>query len=100
MTLLRNADEAIEKQGIVTITTWADDENVHVRIEDTGRGIPEDQLATLFDLGFSVKGSRVGLRIGLHNAYGAVRKHGGQIDVRSELGKRTEFTIRLPIRSR
>ena len=66
-----------------------------MNISDTGKGIPPEQLRTLFDFSFTTTGSRVGVGLGLPNAYNVVRKHNGEIDVESEVGKGTEFTITL-----
>jgi two-component system NtrC family sensor kinase len=98
MTLLRNASEAIDGEGTITVGTRAEGRNVYVRIADTGRGIPEDRLSTLFDLGFSTKGARVEMRIGLVTAHDIVHSHEGDIRVKSAEGEGTEFTIRLPVR--
>lgn len=97
MALLRNANQAIEDEGTVTVKTWSDDRAVYVRISDTGRGIPEAQLTGLFDVGFTVKGSRVGMRTGLSSVRGTVTAHGGRIEVDSRIGGGTLFTIELPL---
>jgi signal transduction histidine kinase len=98
MTLLKNANEAIEEEGVITITTLKDDTNVYVHVADNGRGIPKEQLATLFEVGFSAKGSRMGMRAGLSNALHIIKHHNGQIEVESEPGRGTVFKIKLPIR--
>jgi signal transduction histidine kinase len=99
MTLLTNALEALDGEGSVTVRTYADKMHTYVRVADTGRGIPPEKLPRLFELGFTVKGSRVSLGLGLSQARSIVEKHGGHITAVSELGKGTEFTIRLPIES-
>lgn len=96
MTLLTNAAQAIESEGTITIRTHADERNVYVSISDTGKGIPPEQLGALFEFSFTTIGSRVGVGLGLPNAYNIVRKHNGEIEVESEVGKGTEFTITLP----
>jgi signal transduction histidine kinase len=96
MTLLVNAVESIEGRGTLTVKTWADGGEVFVRIGDTGRGIPEDRLGKLFEVGFSEKGSRVRMHVGLSNVHTIVQRHGGAVTVESEVGKGTAFTIRLP----
>ena len=65
MTLLTNAFEAVGEEGLVTVETWKDDAQVHIKISDTGKGMPEDTVRTLFDLSFRTKGSRVGVGLGL-----------------------------------
>ncbi|UCC83561.1 MAG: GAF domain-containing sensor histidine kinase [Gemmatimonadota bacterium] len=97
MTLLTNANEAIEGHGTITISTVADGSDVFVTVADTGRGIPSDELTTLFEIGSATNRSAVRMRFGLANAYNIVKKHCGELDVLSEVGKGTAFTIKLPI---
>ena len=97
MTLLTNAFEAVGEEGLVTVETWKDGTQVHIKISDTGKGMPEDKVRTLFDLSFQTKGSRVGVGLGLSNAYNVVKRHNGAIAVASELGSGTEFLITLPV---
>ena len=100
MTLLRNAVQAIEKEGTITITTWIVATDVFFKIADTGPGMPSEELKTLFDFSFTVKGARVGLGMELSNAYNIVQKHNGELRVESEVGKGSTFTISLPIEQR
>jgi signal transduction histidine kinase len=62
----------------------------------SGRGIPKEKLGRLFDFGFSSAGSRIKVGSGLVSARNIVRKHGGEIDVQSQVGKGSTFEIRLP----
>lgn len=98
MTLLRNANDAIEREGKITLTTWSDDLYVYIQVADNGRGLSEDQQATLFDFGFSRKKERVGIRFGLPIASNIIKHHNGKITVNSKMGKGTEMTVQLPIR--
>jgi len=97
MTLLRNAAQAIEKKGTVTITTSAGQENVYVKISDTGKGILPEKIETLFELSFTTKDARVGMGMGLVNAYNIIQKHKGELKVESEIDKGSTFTIILPM---
>ena len=97
MTLLRNAVQAIEQEGVTTINTSADEEKVYIRISDTGKGIPSEQLKTIFDLSFTTKDSRVVMAMGLVNAYQIIQRHHGELKVDSEVGKGSTFTIILPM---
>ena len=100
MTLLRNAAQAIEKKGTITIKTSSDENNVYVKISDTGKGMPSEKIKTLFELGFTTKDSRVGMGMGLISAYNIIQNHKGELKVESELGKGTKFMITLPVNQR
>ncbi len=97
MALLTTAIQAIERHGSVTIRTFAKEKSVYVKFSDTGKGMSPEDARTLFDLSFRSQGSRVGAGLGLTAARHIVHKHGGQIEVASQMGKGTEFTISLPI---
>jgi len=66
-----------------------------VSCTDTGVGIPADQLAKIFDPFFSTK--EMGTGLGLSVVYGIVERHGGTIDIRSDVGKGTTVSLRLPV---
>ncbi len=95
--LLVNAAHAIEKQGEIRIMTRALDGKVEIKISDTGKGIPEENLSKIFDPFFTTKEVGKGTGLGLNVAYNIIEKHKGTIDVESTVGKGTTFTIRLPI---
>ena len=97
--ILLNAIQAIPGQGIIRIVTSADRETVQVRIQDNGVGIPPENLGRIFDPFFTTKPVGSGTGLGLYLAYGIVSKHGGRINVISEPGKGTAFTVVLPLRS-
>ena len=97
MHLLVNAAQSIDDQGVVRIKTSADDESVYVKISDTGRGIPAENIDQIFDPGFTTKGGLdVGTGLGLSICYNIMQKHRGSISVKSEVGRGTEFTLTLP----
>ena len=98
VTLLTNAVQAVEGAGEITIETSLRDDNAHVKISDTGKGIPQNKLDSLFDFSFTTKGSRVGVGMGLPTAYSIIRKYNGHINVSSEVARGTEFEIALPLR--
>ena len=97
MHLLKNAIEAIEGSGNITISTGETDDEVCVRISDTGRGIPADQLARIFDFDCHATGQRMKLGFGLATDYRIVQDHGGEIQIESEVGTGTEVTVSLPV---
>lgn len=55
MILLQNAAKAVENKGAITIRTSSDENNVYIHIADTGKGIPQDKIKTLFELNFATK---------------------------------------------
>jgi signal transduction histidine kinase len=97
MHLLTNAAQAIKEKGTITIKTNVERENVHIQIQDTGVGIPSEQIPGIFDPGFTKNGSRVKAGLGLFTSYNIIKKHKGHIEVRSEVGKGSNFTIILPL---
>lgn len=93
--VLVNALEAMPNGGRMTIVTGIEDDFFITRIQDTGGGIPEEDIIRIFDPFFSTKASGVGL--GLSTTYGIVVSHGGTIGVESERNNGTVFTISLPM---
>ena len=101
MNLLVNAAHAIESRGTITIRTrQADDDWVCVEITDTGKGISKAHLKRIFDPFFTTKPVGKGTGLGLSLAYGIVNKHGGRIEVDSDVGKGTSFRVWLPVNSK
>ena len=98
MNLLVNAGHAIEDKGVITIRTGQEAAEVWVEIEDSGKGIAPEHLTRIFDPFFTTKPIGQGTGLGLSLSYGIVQKHGGRIEVKSELGKGTAFKVYLPIR--
>ena len=96
LTVLNNALEAVQDAGIVSVSTGVEGDAVVVRIQDTGCGMSQPQLDTLFDVSWSAEGPRTRMRFGLAAAYATTQQHGGTIDVSSELGEGTTVTFRLP----
>ncbi|MFH1674651.1 MAG: ATP-binding protein [Pseudomonadota bacterium] len=96
MNLLVNAAQAIRERGEITIRTETVDGEVVIKITDTGEGIPPERLSKVFDPFFTTKPVGEGTGLGLAISYGIVEKHNGTIEVESELGKGTTFTLRLP----
>jgi two-component system NtrC family sensor kinase len=97
MNILVNAAQAIENRGEIAVRTWSEDGSVCVRISDTGVGIPRENLSRIFEPFFTTKEVAKGTGLGLSIAYDIVKKHRGTIEVESEVGKGTSFTIKLPV---
>jgi two-component system NtrC family sensor kinase len=98
MNILLNAADAMPAGGVLTITSnlIPEDSFVQVRFTDTGTGIPEKNLNRIFDPFFTTKADKKGTGLGLAVSYGIIDRHRGQIEVQSEEGKGTTFTIKLP----
>lgn len=93
--VLINACQAIEGSGKITITTEYNNKKLIVKIKDTGRGIPRNQLNKIFTAGFTTKSSGVGTGLGLAICSKIIEKHNGEIIVNSEVGKGSEFIITI-----
>jgi PAS domain S-box-containing protein len=98
MNLLVNAGQAIDGNGEITLRTGQQGEEVFVSIADTGSGIAPDALKRIFEPFYTTKPVGKGTGLGLSLAWGIVQKHHGRIDVQSEAGKGTTFTLWLPIK--
>ncbi|MBI2899329.1 MAG: two-component sensor histidine kinase [Planctomycetes bacterium] len=96
LNLLVNAQQAMPKGGEIHVATERIDGDVLLRVGDTGEGIAPENLDKIFNLYFSTKPGGTGL--GLPMAKRIVEEHGGSIEVRSEPGRGTVFTIRIPAR--
>jgi PAS domain S-box-containing protein len=94
--LMLNACNAMTRQGMITVTTRSASPYVEVLVADTGRGIPPDYLETIFDPFFTTMPPGKGTGLGLSVSYRIVTQHGGTLDVESEVGHGTIFTVRLP----
>ncbi|MDA8412814.1 MAG: response regulator [Desulfobacteraceae bacterium] len=97
MNLLINAAHAIQDQGVITIRSWQEGDNIFVAISDTGCGIPAEIRKRIFEPFFTTKEVGKGTGLGLSISYDIICKHGGEITVQSEAGRGTTFTIRLPL---
>jgi len=96
LNIISNAIDAIEKEGVITIRTWNDDEKVFVQIEDTGKGITDENIGKIFDPFFTTKSVGKGVGLGLSITYGIIQEHHGKIDVKSTPNTGTMITISLP----
>ena len=99
LNIVTNAAQAIDKpRGHITVATRRDGpDHVAIDITDDGKGIAPESMARIFDPFYTTKEPGQGTGLGLSIAYKIVSQHGGRIDVRSEVGSGTTFTVRLPI---
>ena len=97
LNIINNALAAVKGGGKIKIKVdRRDDRWVEVRVEDNGSGIAEKDIKNIFEPFFSTKGER-GTGLGLSITYGIVKKLGGDIEVESELGRGSAFTVILPV---
>jgi signal transduction histidine kinase len=94
--LLVNATQAIENRGTIKIRTYCEGEYVCVDVSDNGQGIKEDHLKRIFDPFFTTKPIGKGTGLGLSVSHEIIKKHHGEIRVRSKEGEGTTFTVMLP----
>jgi two-component system NtrC family sensor kinase len=99
LNLVLNAVDAMPEGGTLHVSSYlTDDSYLAVEFSDTGCGIPAEHLNQVFEPFFSTKDEGTGL--GLSVSYNVVERHRGEIDVESELGKGSTFTVRLPVMPR
>ena len=97
MNILDNAQDAMGESGTLTINLDKIDDKVKLEFIDTGAGIPEENLKKVFDPFFTTKPVGKGTGLGMSISYRVINDHHGTINVESEMGKGTKFTIVLPI---
>jgi PAS domain S-box-containing protein len=94
--LLINAVNSIADKGVIKIKTWNKDGSIWMEVSDTGVGIPRQNLIKIFEPFFTTKDAGKGTGLGLSITYEIVQRHKGEIAVKSEVGRGTTFTIRIP----
>jgi PAS domain S-box-containing protein len=94
--IITNAVQALTGTGTVTIRTSVQDHEALLEIRDTGKGIPESDLQSIFNPFFTTKSSGTGL--GLAITHRIIQEHNGRIEVESEVDKGTVFRVYLPIK--
>ncbi|MFZ5797862.1 MAG: sensor histidine kinase [Desulfobulbaceae bacterium] len=97
LNLFLNSLQAMKEGGLIHLEGAVDEGYVRIEVNDTGHGIEPEQLAHVFDPFFTTKPVGQGTGLGLSIAYGIVKKHGGYIDVRSQVNVGTTFSVYLPI---
>jgi two-component system NtrC family sensor kinase len=100
LNIILNAEAAIEetnRPGTLTVTSEKVNNHVNIMFADTGCGIKKHVLSRIFDPFFTTKDIGKGTGLGLSICYGIIVKHNGKISVKTQVGKGTTFTIKLPI---
>ena len=99
MNLIVNAAQAIgPERGTITLRNGIEEDTVWIEVADNGSGMPPETLQKIFDPFFTTKPVGQGTGLGLSLSYGIVKKHNGEITVRSEVGVGTTFRVELPVR--
>lgn len=98
LNLLLNAAHAMEKRGEIRIQSGVENNQIVIRISDTGSGIPPEVLPRIFDPFFTTRDVGSGTGLGLTVSRDIITAHGGTIEVSSKLTVGTTFTIQLPIK--
>jgi len=96
LNIVINAIQSIANEGKLFISTEQEDKKVCLKIRDTGCGIPEDIVESIFNPFFTTKEVGSGTGLGLSISYGIIASHNGCITVDSEVGTGTEIMIWLP----
>jgi two-component system NtrC family sensor kinase len=99
MNIILNAAEAMAGNGTLTLSTSLnpDSKCVEVKFSDTGLGIKDEDKKRLFEPFFSTKEVSKGTGLGLAISYSIIQQHNGTIEVKSQVGKGSTFTIKLPV---
>jgi len=99
LNIILNAAEAMNGKGELIIATKVtkDDQSMEIEFSDTGCGISEVHLDKLFEPFFTTKEIGHGTGLGLAISYGIIQKHNGTIKAKSQVGKGTTFTVKIPI---
>lgn len=95
LNLMINASQAMDDGGELLVRVSSDDQQATIEVIDTGQGIEQGKLDTIFQPYWSGKSDGSGL--GLPTARRIIREHGGTLKVESEAGKGTRFLLRLPL---
>ena len=96
--LVKNAIQAMTREGTLTLQTGEGTDGVWVSVTDTGGGIPQEQLNRIFEPFYTTK--KKGSGLGLMIVQRIVRAHGGRIELESQVGRGTTFRIWLPLHER
>ena len=94
--LITNAVQAMEHQGTLTLETALSADATVVRVSDTGCGIPSELLGRIFEPFFTTKPPGKGTGLGLYNIKSVIHHMNGSIEVESQVGRGSAFTLTFP----
>ncbi|AUO14739.1 ATP-binding protein (plasmid) [Priestia megaterium] len=96
LNIIKNASEAMNGQGVILIKVYKTRKKIHIDFIDEGKGIGKDELTRVLDPFYSTKHNQTNFGLGLTYCYNVLKKHGGDILVKSKVEKGTTFTLTLP----
>ena len=99
LNLVVNASQSIEGQGTITISTFVEEDWAFLTVRDTGSGISQEHIDSIFDPFYTTKPVGSGTGLGLSISYGIIEEHGGKLTVNSKVGEGSVFTIQLPLQA-
>ncbi|MEO6656607.1 MAG: ATP-binding protein [Pyrinomonadaceae bacterium] len=94
--LATNGIDAMPDGGTLTFRVFSKGNRIVIEVEDTGAGIPQENMSKIFEPFFTTKEVGKGTGLGLAVCYGIISEHGGRLSVRSTVSKGTTFSIFLP----
>lgn len=97
LNIVLNASQAMNENGLLKVRSFNDKNQIHIEIEDNGCGIEKEHLKHIFEPFFTTKEVGQGTGLGMSICYDIIKKHGGNITIKSEVDKGTTFHIILPI---
>jgi two-component system NtrC family sensor kinase len=95
--LIMNALQAMPDGGVLKLRTFVENQELKIEVQDTGCGIPPENMSRIFTPFFSTKQEIKGVGLGLAVSYGIIQRHCGRIEVKSKTSEGTTFTICLPL---
>jgi two-component system NtrC family sensor kinase len=95
--LILNALQAMPEGGVLKLRTYEDNQELKIEVQDSGCGIPPENMSRIFTPFFSTKQEIKGVGLGLAVSYGIIQRHRGRIEVKSKTDEGTTFTICLPL---
>ena len=99
MNLIVNAEQAITERGVIIISTKNLGDTVEINFKDDGVGMTDEVQKHIFDPFYTTKDIGEGTGLGMSISYGIIEKHNGTVQVKSEVGKGSHFTITLPVKT-
>lgn len=96
LNIIKNALEAMDERGVISIKIYRTRRNVFIDITDNGKGIEKDKLLLVLDPFYSTKGKVGNYGLGLTYCYNVMQKHGGDISVKSQINQGTTVTLLFP----